>query len=864
MIGKCVLSTECCINETDLTKYVNRCFQVVKRHGSFIDWLTSTNEMSSKGSMEFTSATHKVIGDKLRSQMKSVKPLPVSKVVRDLIKEPGFISEVELKRLFKKHPDFEMIVSGNSVEEVKVVKEKMPTKAHSLIHFGNEEDIKIPYNTLTNAGGFKFLRKWFTQVLQARPKVTEQILLSHGCFLRYLVRRSNGASPDDVVENFPSMLQSKLNSYAINRIETNGSPMKLEKLLEIFAAGFVDSDFLLESLKTNWPKIQISDGFVKLLSRKQPQVNNLFVAKQGLLHTVSDNADTLDSLSRSISKILSSKESSETCFERLDKAFAASSPKLMAETFGKKSSYWKFLVTDVPNCTKFEPIVHHMVKKLLGTETKALRTMHHRLFLNKHLVMPLKVLEKSLKAARVFVLERFPPNRTAVCVKRTGANNEPIFYNDCEKRAIVFIMSYFKDGCFRTKFELLFNFASFSRILSADLHTMLFDISSVLENNTYAVKDEMIRAAMFRRFLRMFPTVFTVEGDVVELNPRAHHEIASSGDKLGNDEVNQNNCSNIEKVIEFPEATSDPSASNTGCVCSNDDDETDPPMSSESLQKVENRCQNVNAARLNVVQHRTKKRDCQNSNTETSVLSDKLEAISENLIQHVTMGRLLMCDDREMSLDALLESLIDVLMEDENSRTKLKDNRLALRAFQSRFRDVLLRMAEKDLLKLGETGSFGKVKLVLTHTSSASGGQPDDAPLAVFRRISCVTRISNSKMRKYIFTVASLYRKPVSLNILFVLVKHKFASRKILPNTSDDLLQCQVVSCLKSDSKFVLNPEEQTFCFSTTCRKTSPTLKSYQCGVQEKEISRFIVGVLKVGCALRCSPQFCCDYLCMC
>ena len=838
---------------------------MAKRHGSFIDWLTSANEMSSKGPMDFTSAIHKVIGDKLRSQMKSVDPLPVSKIVTNLIKEPGFISEDELKRLFKKHPDFE-IVSGIFGEEVKVVKETTPKKAHPLMHFGNEEEIKIPYNTLTNAGGFKFLRKWFTQVSQARPKITEQILLSHGCFLRYLVRRSNGASPDDVVENFSSILQSKLNSYAITRIETNGSPMKLEKLLEIFAAGFVDSDFLLESLKTNSSKFEISDGFVKLVSRNQPQVKKFSAAQKRRLHTVKDNSGvpcTLASLSSSISKILSSKGSAETRFEKLVNVFAASPRKLMAKTLGKNKSPWNFIVERVPNWTDFQAVIYHLVKKLLGPETKALVILYRRLLFRRYRFISLKELENSLEISGDFVLERLPPRGIKVCVKRTGRNNEPIFSNDCEKRAIVFIMSYFKDGCVRKTFEQLLNFASNSKHLSADLHPTLFGVSSVHENNTYAVKDEMIRAAMFRRFLRMFPTVFAVQGNAVVLNPRGHHEIASSGDKLGNDEVNQNDCSNIEKVIEIPEATSDPSASNTGCVCSNDDDKTDPPMSSEYVEKVEERCQDVNASHLIVVPNLDSSHGCCNGDAETSVMSEKLEAISENLIQHVTMGRLLMCDDREMSLDALLESLIDDLIEDAGSRKNLKDNRSVLSGFQSRLKSVLVRMTEKKLLRLDQTGSVCKVKLVLQHSSSAFGDPTDDAPLAVFRRISLVTKVSSSKMKKYISSVASLNRKPLSLDILFTFVKHKFATRKILPNSSDDLLQCQVVSCLKSDSKFVLNPEEQTFCFSTDCRKKSLTLKSYQCGVQEKEISGFIVRKLAVRCALRFSLQICCGFLCL-
>jgi len=861
MIGRCGLTTECCVCEIRFATTQETCFfQVAKRHGSFIDWLISTNEMSSKRSLDFTSAIHKVIGDKLRSQMKSVKPLFVSNVVRDLIKEPGFISEDELKRLFKKHPDFE-IVSG-IFDRVKVVKEKMPTKANPLLDCSCEELMKIPFDYVMNGGNLQALRSWFKQVSKGRPKLIEQILLSHGCFLRYLVMSSKDASPDDVVEKFSSVVQSKLNSYVASKIAEDGSPMTFEQLQKSFETKFLDSNFLLESLKTNSSKFGVDGGFVTLLRPNQPKDNNLSRAQQGLLDPANDNSQTLDSLSLSVSKILSSNQSAKTRCEKLGKVFRALPSKLKAETLRNKESHWEFIVKRVPNWRQFHKIIHHMVKNILGRETEPLRFLYaHHLILHKYRLMSLTELENSLETSGDFVLERFPPNCIEVCVKRTGANNEPIFYNDCEKRAIVFIMSYFKDGFVRTTFDQLLNIASNSELLSADLHPILFGSHHRAFRNS-ARKVVTRRSAMFRRFLRMFPTVFTVLGKEVMLNQRAHYEIVSSSAKLRDYEANQNDCSNVEKLTEVPETTCGPSVSNIDCVCCNDDDETDPPKSSESLQKDEERCQNVNASRLNLVGNHKKKRDGRNSNTETSVLSDKLEAISENLIQHVTMGRLLICDDREMSLDTLLESLIDVLIEDEGSRKKSQEDCMLLSGFQSRLKDVLVRMAEKKLLRLDQTGSVCNVKLVLPH--SPSPHSPGDLPLAIFRRISCVTRVPNSRMRKYVSSVASLNRKPLSLGILFTFVEHNFASDNVSPKISNDLLQCQVVSCLKSDSKFVLNPVEQTFCFSNDCRKTSPTLKSYQYGVQEKEISSFIVTKLAVRCALHCSLQFCCVCLCLC
>jgi len=404
---------------------------------------------------------------------------------------------------------------------LKVVKEKKPKRANPLLDCSCEELMKIPYNYLMRGGTWGPMRTWFDQVSQSRPKVIEEIVLLHGCFLRYLVMRSRDASPECIGEKLSSSLQTKLNYCVAARISIEGFLMKFEKLLEIFTAGFVDSDFLLESLETNSATFEISGGFVRLLRPYQTQESNLSAAQQGMLDPASDKSEapgTLDSLSSSVSKILSSKESSETRFRKLVNIFATLPVKLKAEALSDKRSYWNFIVVHVPNWRGAHMIVHHMVKNVLGPGTKAIGHLYCRLFDRRCRLMSNKELENSLKNSEDFVVEKQLQGSFVVCVKRTGANNEPIFSNDCEKRAIMFIMSYFKDGCVRTTYGQLLNFASNSKLLSADLHPILFGARPCVFKD-YERKAEMKHSGMFRRFLRMFPTVFTIVGESVALRP---------------------------------------------------------------------------------------------------------------------------------------------------------------------------------------------------------------------------------------------------------------------------------------------------------------------------------------------------------
>jgi len=162
--------------------------------------------------------------------------------------------------------------------------------------------------------------------------------------------------------------------------------------------------------------------------------------------------------------------------------------------------------------------------------------------------------------------------------------------------------------------------------------------------------------------------------------------------------------------------------------------------------------------------------------------------------------------------------------------------------------------------KPDQTGVCRKVVLVLTPPTS--GHPPGDATLAVYRQISHVTRVSNRKIRKYIYSAASLVNKPLSLHFLLALVRQTFAEKEALPKTSVDLLHCQVVYCLKFDPNFALNPAEQTFCLSVACKTSPPSLESVMQDVHSDEVLEFIAKCFEVwnhcfSCAfLKGHPMF--------
>ena len=830
----------------------NVSLQVVKKHGSFIDWLTSAFETESEESLDFTSAIQREIGIRVLSKMISIETLPVSETMKKVIKAPGLVSEEGLKEILRRLPEFE-IIAGASGDELRFAKKKSQKSPKVFASSSFDEEEEIPFNILSTGVHWQDLRRTCAAMVRKHPERVKKYIDAHGCFLRFLVAYAHVRVRGFSVKDYTLALQKKLTKAVLREIAVCGSmTMKLDELMDsINSEGcLVDRDFFAETEKAFMSCFRIRDGWVTLLSSKHPSKHKS--SSEVARDSPRNLADASLPLHVRISQILSSHVPPGELFWKVLHLFRSLPAGALADVLDENNSYWSFIVARVTNWTMLHASIPDVVKTHLGTRTETTPHLVKSICgAGTPLISP-EQLAAMLKDAKDFVVLDYLPGVHLVCMKRTSSETlAPVTLSDTEKRTALFLLSLFGDKHSTLPLNAVFATAYQSTLLNGDMRRLLFGGDSDATSPEHATTSFVY----FRRFLLMFPQVFCViKNASVSVMKGAAVELASTSKAPARREE-------IAPEPERADATRDRASSQPLGVSERrrkKDREFDPQpevYKSQSGRKKRRhkrpkskrrrrwKCVSRSDLSREVARRDHRPAGLPDSGIEDSVLSDELSAIPDSLIQRVSMGRLLGSSSGEMDIDSLVKSLIDVVICNETSKKNVKDNRIMFRAFRSKVLDVLKRVDKVHLLKPDQTGFCRKVKLVLTPPASVD--PKGDAPLAVFRRISRVTRVSNSKMINYIFSVASLSRKPLPLHILHTLVRQKFASRKVLPKISNDLLQCQVLSCLKSSSKFVLNPEEQTFCLSNDCGKIPPT-KSSQYGVQEKELTQCIVDCLQV------------------
>ena len=140
---------------------------------------------------------------------------------------------------------------------------------------------------------------------------------------------------------------------------------------------------------------------------------------------------------------------------------------------------------------------------------------------------------------------------------------------------------------------------------------------------------------------------------------------------------------------------------------------------------------------------------------EESKFLDALALIQELVIQAVTKGRLVDADGGEVAINDLVELLIDEAVFGNGAVKRLKGSPLMLQAFRSKVTNALKGASKVRLSEPDGAGAFQKAALVANSTvRSVATGTADPPP--VFRRLSHVPCVSNSEMKKFNASIASL------------------------------------------------------------------------------------------------------------
>ena len=501
-------------------------------------------------------------------------------------------------------------------------------------------------------------------------------------------------------------------------------------------------------------------------------------------------------------------------------------PPLIVEIFGKYGSLRGFIAGSVPEWPLFNDIVRDHVRTILGDKTMFAGELLSALGgADVPLVTPEDLVEILAKGDQRWLFVDCRGMDSLICVQRLGDDGLPMFFNDYEKETVLSVLKLFESFRGFMLMKVMFNTVWHSIALSDVQRTFLFGRVPEECSDVFA-----LHRAHFHRFLLMFPTVFTVVGgDSVLINRNARRGLAPVCEKATVDSGKPDS----ESEAESGELSS--GGVHERSHRARKRSHSDPDQDSGAEEK----------SRKSKRRHKHRKKHSSHrrgGNKPRHRPSDACAFPHDNLIRDVCMGRLLVAKDGEMDLDELVESLGSSVV-DRDLRDSLKHDEDLLKEFRQKVAGAL---ATVDKLRMAEPDQTGLCKIKLNLKASTEAEAPDNAPAPVFRKMSLLTGVSTAKLQSYIGSVACLHDKPIALEILFTLVRQRFEAKKAFSSTSDDVLLCQVVSLLKSDPDFVMNPADQTFCLAANYQGKLPCAKSYLSDVGDEEVSQFIVDCLKV------------------
>jgi len=525
---------------------------------------------------------------------------------------------------------------------------------------------------------------------------------------------------------------------------------------------------------------------------------------------------------------------------------------LLGQIINIYGSFWGFIVKWVRVWYELCKVICDVVEKLLGTDTWPAAKVHSAVCGDNIAFITRKELVQVLAGNDCFVVVDCSETAYLVSAVRRQTNGKVLFCGKHEKCAVESFANLFGAVRKSALIDDLFHRAWYSSGLNGAQRSFVFG-----KIETSSKTPLPIHRDHFRRFIRIFPSVFKLfDDDSVLLNFDPREEIDPADDGKESKERlsgERSDCSkkNAANLLEARRAKKRVRLSEErNAVTSPKSRKTERQRKRKTVSKP---CQKVSVAGQDDQDAKatgkvSNKCDSEKE-VETNSLSDNmLPTFPQSLIQHVSMGRLLAANGAEMTFDDLVDSLILSLFT-EDQKKKFKDDQRLRDSFRRKTTDVLMNAAKIQLLEPDGTGFFRKAQLKIA-TPSCSELSSSSA-LPVTRSMSRLTGVSNSRLSDYVASVASINNQPTPLDILLSLVQQHFSEKKVTPSTSDEVLNSQVMCCLKSRPEFVVNPADETFCLLKDCKEKPVGLKNSFDKICDEEILTFIGNFLEVLLCVR-------------
>ena len=380
------------------------------------------------------------------------------------------------------------------------------------------------------------------------------------------------------------------------------------------------------------------------------------------------------------------------------------------------------------------------------------------------------------------VLIGHPVRGNLACVKRVEANGEAMFFDDAERDCVSLLLS-----CIGNNKSVLFS-ELFEEVLNISTLTEAQRFFFFGETDSTCCSSSTAKVVYFCRIFLMFPSVFTLVGeDSVSLN-RVDDGLSRcltnevSSSLEADDDIRSGNDEE-KKTRPMPLQTSSKSIDSSTRRSSEECDSNSPP---------------VKRRRVHSHEH---------CDSDSVVLSWDL------------------CADRGLPSAGEQQALAE-----DSSKSEIVEN---LTAF-------VIDEALQCVLSAKLTEA---VKL----RSKSSRGESSSTKLScAFKTLSQLTRVSDKTLKECVSRQLTASNQPLPVETLVRLIRQEFVKPDTICGASNDALQCQVLSCLKWDPKYVLDITNGAVCFATNCRRQPTCEKSSVHGIEDEEISQFIVKYLEV------------------
>ena len=453
-------------------------------------------------------------------------------------------------------------------------------------------------------------------------------------------------------------------------------------------------------------------------------------------------------------------------------------------------SPFHFIVDSFPNQEVFLAILKQEICMFLGNSTMFCRDFLQEFF--RH-VPDFMYMNEFLDLLNIYkdtfvVVGHHQVGNIMCLVRQPNADGKIMFFDRFEEEMFATVLQLFRN------LESGVNVSYFCDALhkSTELSPAQKDFVFGLQTTTHVVdydENRILLETLFKRYLLMHPSAFVLQHNLVSL--------CSSTCDLPPQRIMNSKKHNNPVYEEGQIITSEDESSKYHFQSSETRKRKASQESSQSKKKKRKKKKHTSKLLLRK----------ETLDSDVKSLEDLISSLPNHLIQDVAVGRL-MSTNHEMKVMDLVDTLGASLLRDK--KQFIWNNVEVLNKFKAKVLCVLKNGTQFRLTTDGDQDIEQSVSLLLNAASVTDPMIPCPTT-AVFGEASSLTGVSQKKLTAYIKKVLEINSKPLSLGVIFAMVRQKYALKKSINSTPDEVLHCQTIACMKNDPEVFIN------CVRKTC-----------------------------------------------